>query len=246
MDHSTDNPAGRLLQVLTYLSGSSDSPQNAMFVALGIEAQDLSGTEHARLIGDLASTADQAEAQVISVAVKLNLDPEPYLRWVPHTETIIRTISLNTGPSGSSLVSKELLMSLGVATDLLHRHIPEPHILQEQLTDLLASVRELIDAVALDGTLPPMARHYLLSRLAEVEYALLHFRISGYAGVEEAMERLLGGMLNRPDTQTEQIRGWWARFWDALHVSATGAKQLGDAGTSIFKALEEGRTALGR
>jgi hypothetical protein len=78
-----------------------------------------------------------------------------------------------------------------------------------------------------------------------VEQALLHFRIVGYADVEDAMDRLLGATLRTPEVHDPRTRNWFSRIWGAITGATTGAMQLSEGATSVMKAIETGKDLFG-
>lgn len=93
----------------------------------------------------------------------------------------------------------------------LGRAEPDEVIGPEDEAALLTEVHDLIAAVANDDSLEPNTKTWILTRLREIESALLNVKVTGKSGVEGRLDRLLGGIIRRKDRQL------------ALHQSNTGA-----------------------
>lgn len=130
------------------------------------------------------------------------------------------------------------LHALAICAEFLHHLAPEKVIAEEKLPDLISLVREVIDAVADDSHLPPEIRQILIDRLREVEDALLFFRISGYSGVQEAMEKLTGMIVSEPATRTSKTDNWLKKLWANITIAIMGVKELSEGADLAMKSIE--------
>lgn len=241
-----DNPAARLYEVFSYLKAApgNGSIQDALNGALGLPA-DRSPVEFYRQISVMMAWPDSAKAQIESLP---NQSHDLLLRWYDPITTSMQYVGkVHDAVSGMTAhVSDRALGHLEHAADTLSRSSPEPMIADDKLPDLINHVRTLIDKVTSNEDLPPNARHLLITRLRGVEQALLHFRITGYDGVEEAMDCLIGGYIRHPETRTPERDNWFSGLWAKITLTLIGVKEISDTGSSIFKAIEDGRNTLGR
>jgi hypothetical protein len=136
----------------------------------------------------------------------------------------------------------QTLYSLEISADLLHRFKVEPVIEEDKLPGLVDLVRTIIDEVSNDTS---NVRAFLLHHLFAVEKALVHFRVVGYSGVEEAMDRFLGATLRTGEFHEPKTRNWFSRVWRAISGATTGAKQLSEGASSVMKAIETGKDLFG-
>jgi len=101
---------------------------------------------------------------------------------------------------------------------------------EDKLSGLVELARKLVDGVLTDDNLPPSTKAFPIGRLREVEHTLTDFRTTGYAGVEEAMDRLAGGIIRVPQLRTEETFGRWHTVWARIQAALTGANQIADTG----------------
>lgn len=88
--------------------------------------------------------------------------------------------------------------SLKLCSSLLHRRSPEPVLSEEVAADLQSRVHELIREVLATEDLDRQTKAWIVERLSEVERALRDVEIRGHRGVEEAVDRLVGGLRRKP------------------------------------------------
>lgn len=227
------NPAARLHAVLVALKGiGGASVAGALAQVLDVGEQE-QPAELLHRIAAVRALPGQAAEQLRLVE---DVNHELLLRWRDPVETALsRTYFLGGQVSEmTSLYGAEVLLGLEMTADVLRRRRPEPTIPDEGLVELVDLVRELIDAVLADPDLPPAAKQFLLERLRDVEIALLRFRVTGYAGVEAAVDALTGGAVRRDDIRgNENVGGWLSRLWDRMGAVTTRTKEVADAGNAV-------------
>lgn len=239
METDSDNPAGRLHDFLTVLRQHDPNTSTALAVR---RALDLDDDAPLPVVLQLLSIVTRWPEEIrVAVEALDGVNHARLLEWIPRVGNALNGVSNMSGQLNSVLphYNDVDLSNLGHASDALHYRAPEPIIGTEKLTDLSALVREAIEAVIADTDLNDEARHWLIARLQEVLAALTHFRVSGYEGVEAAMERLHGGIIHRPATQTTTTYGWFNRLWATLSLSAQGTKQIAEAGSAVMGIIEQ-------
>ncbi len=88
--------------------------------------------------------------------------------------------------------------SLKLCSSLLHRRAPEPMLEEDVVGDLLTRVHDLISDVLAADDLDRETRAWVVERLSEVERALRDVATRGHRGVEESVDRLVGGLRRKP------------------------------------------------
>jgi hypothetical protein len=139
---------------------------------------------------------------------------------------------------GLRRVGAEVMFSLDICAKVLHRCCPEPFIAPEKLSDLVDRTRALIDDVIGNGNLSSAAKMFLVQRLREIETALLGSQITGYADLEDAVDRLMGGLLRRADAHDEGMLQRINGFIKKLVQTAQGTSAIAGATSSTVQAIE--------
>lgn len=241
----TDNPAGRLHKVLTDLQGMAvnQTIEDALTEVLEIEGDDRYVRLHEYLSLVVRWPVDAADA----IRRLPDENHALLLQWTGPVEQAVIWMGrwAHTVNNLQSQYNETTMYSLAVTADLLHRRCPEPVIEAGTLEALVGLVREVIDAVVADEQLPAEAREFLLGRLLEVQQALLHFRIVGYPGVADAMDRLVGGLVRNPEAQNERTTGGVRRILVAVQQALRGTKELADTGSAAAAAIEAGKGLFG-
>ncbi len=199
MTHS-DNPAGRLAQVLERARALPRQDESA---AKGWS--EVFGLEYPKDFGDLLTHG--AELVALASATRRRVeafedeDPEVLLE---HFDEVERTLS--NFQAVVSMAMQQFLdplkptgaHSLKLCSSLLHRRSPEPVLSEEVAADLLARVHVLISEVLAVDDLDRETKAWIVERLSEVERALRDVEIRGHRGVEESVDRLVGGLRRKP------------------------------------------------
>lgn len=245
MDTPQDNPAGRLHWLLsTIKTFDANVPiENALARAMELEDEEDPARLH-EAVAVAARWPGEAETLVRTIEGE---NHDLLLQWVSQVRDAVAWLGRwgHTINNAQNQYNDTTLYSLAVTADLLHRRRPEPVIEADSLADLVSLVQEVMDAIVGDEQMPSAAREALLARLLDVQKALLHFRIVGYPGVEDAMDRLLGGLVRTPEAQTEKARTGFKRIWSAIQGVLVGTKQIADTGSAALAALEAGKDLLG-
>jgi hypothetical protein len=194
-----DNPAGRLSQALERARKvtQNESAAKGWSTVFGLDYPDDIGellVHAAELIALASDTRRRVEAFE-------DEDPEVLLA---HFGEVERTLS--NFQSVANLAMKQFLdplqptgaYSLRLCSSLLHRRSPEPVLSEDVAGDLLGRVHALISEVLAADDLDRETKAWIVERLSEVERALRDVEIRGHRGVEEAVDRLVGGLRRKP------------------------------------------------
>jgi hypothetical protein len=238
-DAPTDNSAGRLFALLRAIKDADENQQTYSMLRsiLGTEMQPDNALFH-----ELAALINLAGETHNAISRQSDANPGLLLRWQSNFNQLLKSGYLGRGNEPISLVQKYVtdadLLALEMCADLLHRREPEVVIPEERLPDLVKLVRELIDAVSEADELPASIRLHLLSRLQDVEYALIHIRTTGFAGVEAAIDKLAGTIIREPEARkAEEKLSLWRRIWAAITLAAEGTKAVGSSAEVVAKAI---------
>jgi hypothetical protein len=97
------------------------------------------------------------------------------------------------------------LNTLDTASALLSQIQPDPFLDEADVESLKAQVHDLRDKVAAAQGLDDDARRWIASRLHDIEDALRGIKVTGYAGVERAVNETIGGLRRHP-TMLDRLR----------------------------------------
>jgi ActR/RegA family two-component response regulator len=121
----------------------------------------------------------------------------------------------------------EARYGLKVCDSILRRRAAEPSIAADGLSELSKLVSEAIEAVLADDQLSPAAKELLVDRLSAVEEAIRRFRITGYAGVEKAVDALAGSTIRADEVRARPVVvDAISRVWRTMLNVAKGGNQL--------------------
>lgn len=137
----------------------------------------------------------------------------------------------------SALPGNEALYGLEACSRALHRWKREPVIDQSQLDELIRQVRDLVESVARSDGLAEDAKVFLIKRLREVETALLGSRVTGFADLEAALDRLTGSLVRRPDIREPGLLNRIGSFFHSLVFAAQGTDAIAGATASTIQAI---------
>ena len=242
---TADNPAMRLLELLTSLKAQPSS------LNLGNTLRQMwelpPDASHAELMHYLAVAASWPDAAKREVEELTDVNHERLLSWYPNiANAMVQLGNVSTSVEGVKPFYNDVdLNNLAHTADTLHYKCPEPTIPDDKLAGLVDMVREVIDAVTADEGLPTRVRAELIKRLREVEQALIHFRLVGYEGVQNAMDQFLGTVARYPEAH-QNGKSWAARIWGGIMGALTGAKQIAEAGTAVAGAIEAFKPMIGQ
>lgn len=238
-----DNPAGRLHNLLYGFLVTPDGEEIENTLRRYLQLEDADTAEVVEELAVASRWPQQAREQIEALP---NINQALYLGWEPQVDDAMKWLYRwgNHVNDMKTIYDHATLTSLAFTAELLHREGHEPSIEEDKLPDVIALVRDIIDAVSESHELPADARRFLVDRLQEVERALIHFRIVGYAGVEDAMDRLLGGIIRLPVTH-DNAKGWLPRLFGSIKTSFGATKQIADTGTAVAGAIEAGKNLLG-
>jgi hypothetical protein len=88
---------------------------------------------------------------------------------------------------------------LQICSDLINANVAEPVIGTDDVEKTLEAVRAAKAEVEAAADLGGDLQAWLLDRLLEIERALLHHRVTGFAGVANSLDKAVGGLRRRPD-----------------------------------------------
>lgn len=237
-DWREDNPAGRLHALLTQIRkvDGAQSIERTLVYVLDVEG----GYGHVlfRRIADMVDLVRHAEEAVRQID---DVNHDLHLRWVEPANKLMNWAGQLPAASQhmQSCFEEAHFWSLEHCADLLHRQATETVLESESIDGLISLVREAIDAILGDEDMPVALRLHLVARLRDVEMALQGVRITGYAGVQQAMEAFTGAVVMAPEARaSEPTKRWWERIRDAISAASSSAKEISEGAESVMKAIE--------
>ncbi len=162
-----------------------------------------------------------------------DLEFDLYLGWRKDLGDAFRYVSFRTQfGQFSGKISTSLLMNIRFCAHELEKRIPEKQLSQEQVTELREAVWTLYNEV-LKSELPPQLLRYALDQLFLIIEALDNYEITGAAGIEFALNAVIGSVVTQRDIAkkfSESDTG--DKFWKTMSKIAI-ALELGKFGYEL-------------
>jgi hypothetical protein len=239
------NPAGRLAAILRSVASrpASESARTAWALALGTDEGDvlLLLSRCADVVGLVHATREAIE--------RLPAAEEPAFH-LKHFDAIEQAVGKLAAVGGgmhvqhfTPLIRPEVIGSLDWTARVLRRlGLDERALDTEKVPELVEQIRRIIDEVAADEGLPSDVRMLLVSRLREVESALLNIRITGYARVEETLDALSFVPVRSDLDQAGKERAWKkiGQVWGLVQSGLTVAAAIAAPAAKILAILHSG------
>jgi hypothetical protein len=173
-----------------------------------------------------------AETRKTIEGLPKDADPEATLSHFKDVEALFFSLNLDKPWSGfKGQISSLMLYSLQMCSKEITRAGMDLKVSQEELDKLLKEVQKLIQHIAA-SKLDPRFSEFLLKHLGLIEYAILHYRISGVDELVEALERAVGAIILQPDAQAAIKK---------TEEGKTFLKILADTSTILKTAMDFGR-----
>ena len=210
----SDNPAGRLEQVLRDIKshGSDATTQEVLSLVLGAQVPSELMRSLGRLL-ELPAAAEEAVRRHVT-AINQTEDLDFYLLWVPSVQRAMRhSLSLtSTVAQFQNSYSDADLLNLATCDKMLHHARVEPRIEQaslDNLRSLLAAIEDEIERGELDETL----QRFLYEQVDEIKLALREYRLRGAAAFNDAFDSIFGGTVRATtsgsiDTNDPATKPW--------------------------------------
>ncbi len=218
----TDNPAGRLHELLTVFGkhASQQAMWQAWAATLQVSADDIPGVlRRVAMAYDLPS----AIVSEIDRVPDTEYDREFSLRWRHDVQAVLGASLFATEPAATVIrsVSREALFSLEHCSYLLHRFRPQPDVSDQEQQRIAQMVSELEEAVEAEPGMDPDLRIFLLYHAGQMSRALRDLPLRGRAALEDAFDQAVGAANRRMDlTSQAENAGAWAKFRDLILVIA--------------------------
>jgi hypothetical protein len=191
---STNNPAGRLLALLT---AAADLHHNTQAIEAWRKILDLPGVPGVELlerIGLVFALPNHIQNAVLKQEDHKD-DHALLLDWQPKVERAFVVLQLaGTWGEFKNNVTGEVLRSLKHCNAVLRRAAPETELAKEQLEDMLTAARTLHTQVT-DSDLDADLKLFLLTHLREIEKAIENYQILGAPGISRAANDAIGVVL---------------------------------------------------
>lgn len=196
-----DNPAGRLLRLLTAFSeGQSNDRIDARWASvLGVERADV-----AMHLGPIAGLVPDLHRAVEGKPGQLSQVELHSAEWL---KPIIPPSTPLNGKLSSVLPKPPAMAALAGVAEYLHDLAPEGRVpSQSQITDQRDRLSDLIDSMLEeDDDLPQDLQQEIVGRLHDIALALDHLAVGGPRAVRRASEALFGvAAISDPESRKKQ------------------------------------------
>jgi hypothetical protein len=114
----------------------------------------------------------------------------------------------------------------------------EPTLDVNGIGEVLQLIVDIRDEI-IGSQMPQHVKVYILRRLRDVEDAVIAFRIAGFAGVESALDALIGGAMWRtPPTSQEPVKIWVRRLWEKIKAITQGTAAIAGSAQKIAESYK--------
>ncbi|HEY7146531.1 MAG TPA: hypothetical protein VH637_20010 [Streptosporangiaceae bacterium] len=223
MPNHTDNPAGRLYALLVQLRGATDSFYTALCKAYKVAPGD--AVRAAPFICRAVQLPDKCAAQVRTLDESL-YDEKLILRWHEPVRKLMAEFAFRNdtaaGSNTTNRIKEAELLSLQFCSDLLHRHLPERVLAEEEFGRISGLIEELKTELAEDAAIDSEFRAFLLGHVAEMEDAIAVYPVDGSTALIDALDKTVGSLNRRSDivTKADKSPSAWTKFGNLIVVVA--------------------------
>lgn len=189
-DYLSNNPAGRLYQILSEVTkqrNDHESMQTVWARIFGLEESNAEEIFRAYVeLLRLLKTAREAVEQLPDI------DPNLYVKPFERLERAFTVSSITTNlGSFKRHLTEGTMTALQFCAHALGKVSDEPEVSQATLRKLREQVEALISEV-LSTELQYEIRVFLVERLEEIRRAIIYYRINGTRGLRKALETTIG------------------------------------------------------
>ncbi|MET7820048.1 hypothetical protein [Micromonospora zamorensis] len=195
-----------------------------------------------RRVGELAALVEQVEREVR--ALPEEEEPDHLLEHLPQIRTFTESLLLAGSVPMENIqrqASREAIYSLRSCAAALRRNgKAEPRIPEEAAQVLIGDVRRIMEDV-IAGDFERGLKVFLLDRLRAVETALLNIRVTGYPGVEIALDALTSGALRQTEGGTKErsrVGEMLSRLWSSVTGAAEGTQALSATAAQTIQTIQ--------
>lgn len=230
----TDNPAGRLYQLLAdFHKRRPDTPlPTAWAGVLRMSLAELS--DFMARMAPVFRLPDEIETEIGKIESS-EYDRDLAMRWHGRvSEGLSRIFTGQQAGQVAALFDRESLASLEYCSYVLHQYRPQTTFADSDLDRILTLIRELRGEVRQDPGMDPALRDFLLRHADEMERALEDLAVRGPAALEDAFDHAYGAAMRRTDltAKSEASRGAWRKFGE-LVVAVAAVLQIATAGIAL-------------
>jgi hypothetical protein len=210
-----NNPAGRLLRVLTSLKAQGGSTRLSdawrAILRIKIASSEDHNFEFFRRYGLLLALPARARAAILSVP---DLDREMYLTWVPRLEAAFMGCGLNAQVSGFlASFDESSHQALAFGAELLSRVQAEKTVDQDELSKIAQQVEELRRDTT-QSDIDEDLKIYVLEGLADIASAIEEYELEGMTSLERGLAVVLGSLeMKRAQSANWRESTIWKRIW---------------------------------
>lgn len=243
MSHHNDNPAGRLLSVLTVLCDMEGdrSALDALLEIFGVN----NDPQLAESLASLVRLPDEAADQIR----EMDLTSGPYLQWVGAVRDALSSLLFENGniDTFKAHCGSNSLVSLEFCSDQLHRHHPERTIVHEHISQIKEALLALRKEVHKADDIDPEVRAFLLYHIGVMERGVRDVPLAGSASLDAAYDQMRGAFARRADlvVKIDTNSSIWAKLRDLI-ATASAACVITSAHMALpapVRDLLEGRPA---
>jgi hypothetical protein len=241
----TNNPAGRLYEILTMaIKSGAKGGMNRTTKSVLSEVLDIKGNDPLEVFDGINKLFTLVKDTELTINKLYNVNIELYQSPIKEIKEAFR--DFNLGGEWSKIADKidrATLQTLKFCADALSRQQGEIPLNVEEINELHNEVRALLERL-IDAELKDDIKSFIFDKLQDIEQAIINYKFKGSEGLQRVIEATLGATLMNDDIRKEGENPIVTSFFTTITRIASmlsiysNTKQLGaDVGRVLQKLL---------
>jgi len=242
----TNNPAGRLYEILTLAlkNGAKIGVRNRTAKSVLSEVLDIDTEDSIKLFDGINKLFTLITDTELAINKLYNVDIELYQSTIQEIKEAFQDFNVvGEWSEIANKIDRGTLEKLKFCADALSRQQGEIPLNVEEMNELHNEVRVLLERV-IDAELNEDIRSFIFDKLQDIEQAIINYKFKGSEGLQRVIEATLGATLMNEDIRKEGENPIVASFFTTITRVASmlsiysNTKQLGaDVGRVLQKLL---------
>jgi hypothetical protein len=242
----TNNPAGRLYEILTpaLKKGGKIGLKNRTVKSVLSEVLDIDTEDSTKLFDGINKLFTLITDTELAINKLYNVDIELYQSTIQEIKKAFQDFNVvGEWSEIANKIDRGTTEKLKFCADALSRQQGEIPLNVEEMNELHKEVRVLLERV-IDAELNEDIRSFIFDKLQDIEQAILNYKFKGSEGLQRVIENTLGATLMNEDIRKEGENPIVASFFTTITRVASmlsiysNTKQLGaDVGRVLQKLL---------
>lgn len=216
----TDNPAGRLYEILDKTRSKSKTSRVRVVWA---EVLDIDPNDSLKILSSLTELVKLVAESKKRIQQIQGINTDLYLQPFENIEKAFANLNFTQQWEPiKNLLDEPTMLGLAYCADYLSREAGEKEIDPKKLAELLKAV-EALQKEVLASDLPEELKSVLIENLEKMHLSILGYRINGAEGIQRAIEMNLGsvflhGDLIKAENKKQVMKKFYRLLLKALEI----------------------------